>query len=334
MTFASSPKLSALTLMAPAKLNLALSVSAPISVPGPRAGFHAIASWMVPISLCDEVHFAPGGASMKPAERFGVWWCEDAPKPTLIDWPIEKDLGFRALTLIEKLCGGALPVIISLRKRIPTGGGLGGGSSDAAAVLMGLNRLFKLNLSHEQLLSVAVTLGSDVAFFIDEFNYVSGIETTPRGALVTGFGERIKRVPLADNLLHSRVCVIIPPYACPTGAVYRAFDGFVSLTPRKEADDGRVRQLMTHSSGVFPAEELFNDLAHAACAVAPQLGAMHANLQGYFGRPIHITGSGSCMFMMGLGNAVGVETEGSIVAACAAQGCAAVWTNFIAPGVC
>src|SRR6185295_18407432 len=122
-------------------VNLALSVGPPLPAGDPRAGMHPIASWMHAIDLCDEVWIT---RLVTGASRLDIAWADDAPRPSPIDWPSEKDLAFRAHRLLEGDTGRALPAAIRIAKRIPVGGGLGGGSSDAAATLLALNDLFAL----------------------------------------------------------------------------------------------------------------------------------------------------------------------------------------------
>ena len=112
------------THQAHAKINLALAVGPPQGPPqGPR-GYHPIASIFVCVSLAGEVHIEPAAHSKG---TFRTSWANDAPLPTPIDWPIEQDLGYRAWRALEAHIGRALPVHIDVRKRVPVGGGLGGG---------------------------------------------------------------------------------------------------------------------------------------------------------------------------------------------------------------
>ena len=168
---------------APAKVNLALSVgdAEPAERDGarnPRAGWHPIASWMVCVDLMDRVRVTPGSEG----STHRIAWAEDAPRPTPIDWPVEKDLAVRAHRALERRVGRTLPCAVAVEKRIPVGGGLGGGSSDAAAALLALREAFDLPLSDAELAAVGAGLGSDVAFFVDA-------EHGP--GVVTGFGEGV-----------------------------------------------------------------------------------------------------------------------------------------------
>lgn len=269
--------------LARAKINLALSVGPPIPAGAPKAGYHPIASWMACIDLADELSFTrleDGRAS-----TFSITLAPDAPRPSPIDWPIETDLAVRAHRLLERTAGRPLPVACSIRKRIPVGGGLGGGSSDAATTLLALRDLFGLDFSSRDLASLSAQLGSDVAFFIDEHD-------PARPALVSGLGDRLERFPV----YHSPVLLIIPPMGCPTGPVYKSYDR--SPVALREAD---VLRLITGASKLSPALDpcdLFNDLAGPACQIEPRLSAVIARLRELTPLPVHVTGSGSTLFVL------------------------------------
>ena len=260
--------------IAPAKVNLALSVSPPV-----EGGMHEIASWMVTTSFADELE-----VKRLPADRpsrFSIDWHDDARRRTDIDWLIRKDLAVRAHALLEQRIGSALPVQLRLRKRIPVGGGLGGGSSNAAAMLRALDALFDLRLRAEYLEAISRELGSDVPFLV-------------RGgsALVEGTGERLTRV--AMPLVH--LVLVFPGVACPTGPVYQAFD---RLRPNARLDAPRVRALVDAAeSGWLRADMPFNDLADAALEVAPALGELRARLEAIAQSPVHVSGSGSTLFIV------------------------------------
>lgn len=254
----------------PAKVNLALAVGKP------RAGdgYHPICSWMTPVSFYDELLIAPSDGQT----RFAVRWADDAPQTSPIDWPIEKDLAFRAHGLMEEAAGEELPVSVLISKRIPVGAGLGGGSSDAAGMLLALNELFSLGRSVEQLAALATKLGSDVSFFLHG----------PRGVMVSGVGEVCQAAPLAKA---ADLVLILPPLHCNTAAVYRAFD---ELKPDAHADEADVRALS--GATLLMDDELFNDLAEAAFTVEPRLREVHQACQVAAQRRVHVTGSGAAMF--------------------------------------
>ncbi|QOJ00081.1 MAG: hypothetical protein HRU70_06100 [Phycisphaeraceae bacterium] len=266
-----------------AKLNLALAVGPPIPHGSANAGFHPVASWMVPFDLADEVEIErakPGGVS-----SLEVTWTSGAPRPTPIDWTPEVDVCARAHRALESAVGVALPACVRVAKRIPVGGGLGGGSSDAAAVLSGLNDLFGLGLDEPTLTAIAETVGSDVPFFL------SGRDGRPRGALIGGFGGRVERV----SDIRLGLVLIVPPFGCSTPAVYRAFDSLPPPTDGFEARAAAVAALAR--SSVTDPERWFNNLAPAAIVVEPRLAGLIEAAERATGLRAHVTGSGSCFFI-------------------------------------
>jgi 4-diphosphocytidyl-2-C-methyl-D-erythritol kinase len=278
-----------LVIPAYAKLNLALGVGPP----APPRGYHPIASWFVAIDLADQITLR----RLEPDEpsRHHVFWDDSAIVKSTIDWPIEKDLAVRAHRLLEMQVGRKLPLELELRKHIPVGGGLGGGSSDAAAVLVGVNILFELKLPASLLRTLAEQLGSDVAFFVDERRLVIGRQgEPPRAAMVSGFGERLARVPTIPQT----ALLFFPPFGCPTGAVYKAFDAH----PAGSADAGRVYELIKASTQrqTIDSSSLFNDLAAPASRAEPRLAQTIADLARTLGPDIliHVTGSGSTLFAL------------------------------------
>ena len=167
-----------LTLQAPAKLNLTLEVL------GERHdGFHEIRSVIQAINLCDSLHFQLGQDIEFKADR--------------LNWIPEKSLVSKAASLIRKATECTKGATIEVNKRIPLESGLGGDSSDAAAVLRGLNKLWRLGLSLEELLKLASQLSSDTSFFL-----FGGT------ALAEGRGEIVTPLPLFP---HRWVVLMVPP---------------------------------------------------------------------------------------------------------------------------
>ncbi len=262
--------LTSVTVHAPAKINLALSVGQP----GPDR-MHPIASWMVTTNLCDELLLSrlPAGT---PA-RFAIEWHEDAPRKSTIDWSISQDLAARAHLALERRLQRSIPVQLRMRKRIPVGSGLGGGSSDAAAMLRGLVELFALEISPAQLREVAHALGSDVPFLLEGGS-----------AIVEGLGERISPAPLPD----AHLVAIFPTAACRTAEVYTRFD---QLGRDARVDAARVRALL---GDTIASHAPFNDLAAAAMACAPTLLDDAEEFRQLAQREVHVSGSGSTLFVI------------------------------------
>jgi 4-diphosphocytidyl-2-C-methyl-D-erythritol kinase len=177
--------------LAPAKINLTLAVK------GRREdGFHEIESVVCPISLFDTLDIAlreSGGLEFT---------CDDSSLPT-----DETNLVVRAARLFCAACGLEPRLEIKLAKRIPHGAGLGGGSSDAAATLFGLDRLFQTRLSLEALTAMAAELGSDVPLFLHR-----------SAALIRGRGEIVEPVSFPHAL---PLLLVKPLFGVPTPWAYR-----------------------------------------------------------------------------------------------------------------
>lgn len=257
-----------------AKVNLALAVGPPIPAREPHAGFHPIASWMHAIELADDLTVARANET-----AYDLAWADG----TAPGWPLESDLCVRAHRALETHAGRELPARITLRKSIPDGGGLGGGSADAGTLLLALREAFGLETTGDELAAIAHALGTDIPFFIDPPSWAEG--RAPRPALVTGLGDRLECLTRQSGGL----TLICPPFGCPTGPVYRAFDA----APTGHCDEARVR---ARSARSVSGDELFNDLASAAESVEPRLGPLRRAIASGVGRPVHLSGSGSTLF--------------------------------------
>lgn len=273
-------KVNELVLTCPAKVNLALAVGAPGEM-----GLHPIVSWMVTVHFGDRLRIE---RSATDQSHIDIAFAPDAPISGKVDWPLDHDLAARAHGLLESKLNKQLPVNVQLQKRIPTGAGLGGGSSDAAGMIVALDRLFDLNLSDDELLSIGAELGSDVPFLV-------GAMRGQPSAIVAGLGERVEAVPL-DHIMY--VVLILTGLGCNTGTVYRQFDALCPDAPA-EVDPTTVRALAT--AGFVEQDACFNDLARPALTAYPELAALRDRVAAAVSLPVHVTGSGSTLFILGAG---------------------------------
>ena len=264
--------------LAPAKVNLGLRVV------GRRAdGYHLLESLFAPLDLVDRIRIAIEPAPATRVEIGVDGMAAGVPADA-------KNLAVRAARAFLEEAGVAAKVAIYLEKRIPTGAGLGGGSSDAATVLRALSDRFANALPENRLVALALELGADVPFFLD-----------PRPAWVTGIGDRIE--PLADfPALDLLLVTPAPPLA--TAAVFRAYDA--ALTPGRPGRrmpalrDGPARILIAalanDGSGQELAALLANDLAPVASRLHPGIDRVRAELERLGARAVAMSGSGPTVF--------------------------------------
>ncbi|MBF0181695.1 MAG: 4-(cytidine 5'-diphospho)-2-C-methyl-D-erythritol kinase [Magnetococcales bacterium] len=242
--------------LAPAKLNLALRVV------GKRAdGYHLLQSVMVFFPWFDELEIAtlPRGLEFT---------C--APEVTAAP---EENLVLRAAEALRKVADREVGARLHLRKRIPAGAGLGGGSSDAATTLMALDRLWGLHLGRERLMALGLALGADVPFFLGGYS-----------ALVGGVGEALTPLsafPQAD------LVVVFPGVSLATSRVFRALNGRFPQYVSPLALPASVEDL----PGL-----LENDLQPPAMALEPAIGQAAAALDRAGAMRTLMSGSGSSVF--------------------------------------
>lgn len=258
------------SLRAPAKLNLTLEV-----LSQRRNGLHALRSVMVPVDRYDEIF-------IEPASTFG-FRCEPAELT-------ENNLVLRALAALG-LTGA--PMHVTLHKHIPTGAGMGGGSSDAATVLLAAQRGMFGKLNGIDYLQTARTLGSDVPFFL--------VETA---ALVEGTGERVTALGAAPPW---QALVIKPPTAVETAFAYRRIDAAPRASrPRPGSVSLEVAQALQRSEFQTVERQLHNDFQDVLAAEIPEIAhALRLLREAGAQRPA-LTGSGSCVFAV-FENKTGVQ---------------------------
>jgi 4-diphosphocytidyl-2-C-methyl-D-erythritol kinase len=253
-----------LTVKAPAKINLTLEVL------GKRPdGFHEIRSVIQTINLGDSLRFR----SSKKL-RFS---CDN---PDLI---IEESLISRAAALLQQASGFSQGATIGVSKNVPFSSGLGGDSSDAAAVLSGLNRLWQLGLSLEDLLEMVPRLGSDVAFFL-----YGGT------ALVEGRGERV--TPLS-RLPRRWVVLVVPPFSRIAEKTRRLY---ATLKP-EHYTDGRVTQKFVkvlNEGGELEPSMLFNTFENVAFDFFADLKVYKGHFKKLGAPHVHLAGSGPTLFTL------------------------------------
>ena len=253
-----------LTITAPAKLNLTFE-----ALEKRPDGYHEVRSIMQSISLCDRITFQHGTGT--------AFTC------SLAGWDATRSLVSGAVEQVREATGNTGGVRIHIEKRIPLVAGVGGDSSDAAAVLKGLDRLWGLGLAENKLLEMAAQLGSDVPFFI-------------RGGtvLAAGRGEILTPLP---SLSSCYAVVIIPPV--PTIAD-KTRQLYAALKP-EHFTGGQITAEMAdaiRSGGNIAAVRLFNVFEKVAFDIFPGLGDYRQQMLSLGADNVHLCGSGPALFTL------------------------------------
>ena len=251
-----------LAIEAPAKINLTLEVL------GERPdGFHEIRSVVQTIDFCDSLHFSP---------------CDSVQiQCNLPDWSMEQALAAKAVKLFQKTTGHVKGVRVAINKRIPLMSGLGGDSSDAAAVLRGLNRLWKAELSPEALREMAQQLGSDVPLFL-----YGGT------ALMEGRGERITALP---SFPHHWVILIIPDVPKLPGKTKKLY----GMLKSSHYTGGEITERLAanlKSGQRFTDSELFNTFENVTFTRGAELNSYRNHVLKIGAPNVHLAGSGPTLF--------------------------------------
>ena len=248
---------------APAKINLFLEVLRRRS-----DGYHDIETVMQEISLYDEISFKLTG-------RISF------TQSGLSCGPRRNNLILKAAQILRDFAGASQGAEIRLRKTIPVGAGLGGGSSDAAATFMALNRLWGLNLPKEKLIVLSLEIGSDIAFFF-----------TGGTALCTGRGEKIRPIRCKERMYYVLCC---PRQKVSTAAIYENLK--LGLTKNLKSAK-LITKCISEQNLEKIRGNIFNRLGETVFRVKPVLSRIHARLGEATGHKASVTGSGSAMFFV------------------------------------
>ena len=238
---------------APAKLNLFLHIV------GRRAdGYHLLETVFRFIDYGDAIH-------MRLREDGGI-----VRMQAVEGVPEEQDLCVRAARLLKQASGTALGVEIGLLKRLPMGGGLGGGSSDAASVLLGLNKLWRLDWPRERLQALGLQLGADVPVFI-----------FGQSAFAQGVGEQLQAIELQP----AWYLVLVPPAHVSTPKIF---------AHQQLTRDSKTITITDFSKAEKVVGLMRNDMQAVVCMEYPEVAEYLGWLAQY--APSRMTGSGACVF--------------------------------------
>jgi 4-diphosphocytidyl-2-C-methyl-D-erythritol kinase len=246
--------------VAPAKINLFLRVTG-----RRRDGYHELDSVFLPISIYDSLDL-----ELRPARLASVQLCCDSG----VTPPDERNLAFQSAREFLSEFGIRAEVRIKLHKEIPVGAGLGGGSSDAGAVLRTLAQLCRI--PQAALLTVAMRLGADVPFFLN-----------PTPARVRGIGEQIAALGPIEKLC---LLIAVPPVEVPTALV------FGGLRPQHWSGPAPDSDILAIIQGRIRREHLVNDLEQVATTKWKEIAELKGLLEGLGARVAAMTGSGSGVF--------------------------------------
>ena len=248
-----------ITLLSPAKINLTLEVL------GKREdGYHEIRSIIQPVNLFDEINIKIEEGEGIELDSKGL----EVPKS-------ENNLAWKAADIFIRESGIRVKIKILLTKKIPVGAGLGGGSSNAAAVLVGLNRLSK-KFSQGELIILSSKIGADVAFFI-----------TCKTAIVEGFGEKIT---LIRDFPHYYYLLLNPGFEASTKKIYELWD---ELTHGAKDHNKIEDTISLFKRGALP---LHNDLEAPATKLYPVITNLKERLLNLGVENASMTGSGPTTF--------------------------------------
>ncbi|HUV52546.1 MAG TPA: 4-(cytidine 5'-diphospho)-2-C-methyl-D-erythritol kinase [Dehalococcoidia bacterium] len=253
-----------LTLSAYAKVNLTLEVLSKRT-----DGYHEIASVLQAISLADTLTFEPANTL--------EFQCDVKELQT------PDNLVLKAVKLLKEDTDYKEGACINLTKKIPLAAGLGSGSTDAAATLIGLNKLWGLNLAHGKLLELAAKLGSDVPFFL-----YGGT------ALAEGRGEKVTPLPPATELQMVLLKPAIEPVANKTVQLYSR------LNHSHFTSGQHTERLVTHlkHGGNIESSFLYNVFEQVAFDFFPRLSDYRSRLIKAGAREVHLAGSGPTLFAL------------------------------------
>lgn len=252
----------------PCKVNLLLNIL------GKRAdGFHDLETIFHPVNLCDRLTFTRAASGIQLT-------CSDPTLPT-----DASNLVHRAATAFFAAAKITEGIRIHLEKHIPMAAGLGGGSSNAAITLLGLNEIFEQPLKLAQLHNIAATLGSDVNFFLQS-----------KPALATGRGERVTSLDDFSALRGVSFFLIHPGFGIPTPWAYRELARFPAAL---NGTPGRAQKLITQLQSqdlAAASHEFYNSLEAPALAKYPVLALYQEFLREQGAAATLMSGSGSTTF--------------------------------------
>jgi 4-diphosphocytidyl-2-C-methyl-D-erythritol kinase len=246
-------------ILSPAKINLFLKIT------GKRPdGYHNLVSLMCCVGLYDTVSLTFG------VKETSVSCCHPDVSED------ETNLAFAAASLFLNTLSINQGVKISIEKKIPVAAGLGGGSSNAAAVFLGLNRHYGYPFSQAKLISMGLSIGADVPFFIFR-----------KPAIVSGIGDKLKAYQELESF---KILLVFPGFSISTAKVYKNLN--LGLTKCKK----KLRSFLLNKQSFDPGCHLCNDLETTAASMYPGIFTVKEALLRHGALGALMSGSGSTVF--------------------------------------
>ena len=248
-----------LEIFSPAKINLFLHIT------GKRPdGYHDLISLMCRIGLYDKVSIALGAKKTTVS-------CNNAKVPS-----DETNLAYKAANLFLKVLNKEEKIKIFIEKKIPVGAGLGGGSSNAATVFLGLNQHYGFPFTKKELMTMGLQLGADVPFFIFQ-----------KPAIATGIGEKLDAYL---GLEHFHILVVYPGFSVSTADVYKNFN--LQLTKYKK----KTKQFKLKGYSFDAKHDMYNDLESVTASKHPDIDVIKGELLANGALGALMSGSGPSIF--------------------------------------
>jgi 4-diphosphocytidyl-2-C-methyl-D-erythritol kinase len=254
-----------LTVFSPAKINVYLRI-----LSRRPDGYHDLETVMLPLDFGDEIslQLQPNGITME---------CDDPRLPT-----DESNLALRAARMLAKRCGEERGARITLTKRIPLAAGLGGGSSNAAAVLLGLKQLWGLDTPHSTLDEIAASMGSDINFFLHG-----------GAAVCRGRGERVEPIPCK---LTAAILLVNPGFGISTQWAYESWAKIASALTVKPPEVSLLLRALAGDDLAGVSAALFNSLEAPSVRKFPVLRLLRDALRADGAAGALMSGSGATVF--------------------------------------
>jgi len=256
-----------ISLLSPAKLNLFLKV-----MNKRPDGYHNLVTLFERVDLCDEI-------TLTLSRGKGIEVFCDHPDVS----GGAKNLAFRAAWLLKEKLAVAQGVIIHIKKKIPVAAGLGGGSSNAATVLLGLNKLWQLFLNRQELVNLGKIIGSDVPFFLYDCSWAIGTQR----------GDTIKKISLPAKLWH---ILVVPRIKVYSREVFTRLRLPPKMQLTKKMTDVNMLPALRRNDLSYVGELLSNDLESTVTQLHPNILKLKNKIRSLKTLGVCLSGSGPAVF--------------------------------------